>query len=43
LLGDINAKVRREDILKPTIGNEGHEVSNDNAIGEIKILPHQKI
>jgi hypothetical protein len=33
LLGDFNAKVGREDILKPTIGNESlHEISNDNGI-----------
>jgi hypothetical protein len=31
LLGDFNAKVGRENIFKPTIGNEGlHQVSNDN-------------
>jgi hypothetical protein len=31
LLGDLNAKVGREDIFKPTIGNESlHEISNDN-------------
>jgi hypothetical protein len=31
LLGDFNAKVGREDIFKPTIGNENlHETSNDN-------------
>jgi exonuclease III len=31
LLGDFNAKVGREDISKPTIGNESfHEISNDN-------------
>jgi endonuclease/exonuclease/phosphatase family metal-dependent hydrolase len=31
LLGDFNAKVGREDILKLTIGNESsHEISNDN-------------
>jgi hypothetical protein len=31
LLGDLKAKVSREDISKPTIGNESlHEISNDN-------------
>jgi exonuclease III len=31
LLGDLNAKVGREDIFKPTIGNDSlHEISNDN-------------
>jgi exonuclease III len=33
LLGDFNAKVDREDIFEPTIGNESsHEISNDNAV-----------
>jgi exonuclease III len=33
LLGDFNAKVGREDIFKPTIGNESlHEISNDNGV-----------
>jgi hypothetical protein len=33
LLGDFNAKVGREDILKSTIGNESlHEISNDNGV-----------
>jgi exonuclease III len=33
LLGDLNAKVGREDIFKPTIGNESlHEISNDNGV-----------
>jgi hypothetical protein len=32
LLGDFSAKVGREDIFKPTIGNESlHEISNDNS------------
>jgi hypothetical protein len=33
LLGDFNSKVGREEIFKPTIGNESlHEISNDNGI-----------
>jgi hypothetical protein len=33
LLGYFNAKVGREDIFKPTIGNESsHEISNDNGV-----------
>jgi hypothetical protein len=33
LLGDFNAKVGKEDILKPIIGNESlHEISNDNGV-----------
>jgi hypothetical protein len=33
LLGDFNAKVGREDIFRPTIGNETlHEISNDNGV-----------
>jgi hypothetical protein len=33
LLGDFNAKVGREDIFKPTIGNESlQEISNDNGV-----------
>jgi hypothetical protein len=33
LLGDFNAKVGREDIFKPTIGNESsREISNDNGV-----------
>jgi hypothetical protein len=33
LLGDFNAKVGREDIFKPTIGNDSlHETSNDNKV-----------
>jgi hypothetical protein len=30
---DVNSKVRREDILKPTIGNDSlHEINNDNPV-----------
>jgi hypothetical protein len=33
LLGDFYAKLGREDIFKPTIGNEcSHEIINDNGI-----------
>jgi hypothetical protein len=33
LLGDFNAKVGREDIFKPTIGNQSsHETSNGNRV-----------
>jgi exonuclease III len=33
LLGDFNAKVGRENIFKPTIGNESlHEINNDNGV-----------
>jgi hypothetical protein len=33
LLGGFNAKVSREDIFKPAIGNESlHEISNDNGV-----------
>jgi hypothetical protein len=33
LLGDFNAKVGREDIFKPTIGNESFpKISNDNGV-----------
>jgi hypothetical protein len=31
LFGDLNAKAGREDIFKPTVGNDSpHEISNDN-------------
>jgi hypothetical protein len=54
LLRDFNAKVGREDIFKPTIGNESlHEISNDNGVSivnfatsknlVIKIFPHRNI
>ena len=33
LLGDFNAKLGREDIFKPTIGNESrYQDSNDNGV-----------
>ena len=37
LLGDFNAKVGRDNIFKPTIGNESlHQDSNDNGIMELE-------
>jgi hypothetical protein len=37
LLGDFNAKVGREDILKETIGNENLlEICNDNGVRVVK-------
>ncbi|PNF26444.1 hypothetical protein B7P43_G16449, partial [Cryptotermes secundus] len=39
LLGDFNAKVGREDIFKPMIGNERlHEISNDNGVRVINFV-----
>jgi hypothetical protein len=33
LLGDFNAKIGREGIFKPAIGNESlHKISNDNGV-----------
>jgi len=37
LLGDFNAKVGRQNIFKPTIGNENlHQDRNDNGVRIIK-------
>jgi hypothetical protein len=36
VLGDFRAKVGREDIFKPTTGNESlHEISNYNGVGVV--------
>jgi hypothetical protein len=38
-LGDFNAKVGREGIFKPTIGNESlHEISNDNEAQQVNFV-----
>ena len=43
LLGDFNAKVGRENIFKPTIGQESlHQDNNDNGVRLVN-LSHQKI
>jgi hypothetical protein len=37
-IGDFNAKVGRENIFKPTIGNESlHQDSNDNGVRVVNI------
>jgi hypothetical protein len=44
LLGDFNAKVVREDIFKPTIGNESlHEISNDNGVKLVNFATFQNL
>jgi hypothetical protein len=43
LLGDFEAKVGREDIFKPTIGNESlYEISNDNAVRVVNFATSKK-
>jgi hypothetical protein len=43
LLGDFNEKVGREDIFKPTIGNESlHETSNDNGVRVVNFATSKK-
>jgi hypothetical protein len=43
LLEEFNAEVGREDIFKPTTGNENlHEISNDSGV-RIVNFPHPKI
>jgi hypothetical protein len=42
LLGDFSAKVGREDIFKPTIGNESlHEIINDNGIRVVNLITYK--
>jgi hypothetical protein len=44
LLGDFNAKVGREDIFKPTIGNESlHEINNDNGVRLVKFATSKNL
>jgi hypothetical protein len=41
---DFNAKVGREDIFKPTIGNESlHEISNDNGVGVVNFATFKNL
>jgi hypothetical protein len=44
LLGDINAKVGRENIFKPTIGNESlHQDSNDNGVRTVNFATSKNL
>jgi hypothetical protein len=44
LLGDINAKVGRENICKPTIGNYSlHEISTDNGVTVINFVTSKNL
>jgi hypothetical protein len=44
VLGDFNAKVGREEILKPTIGNEGlHEISEDDGIRVVNFVTSKNL
>jgi hypothetical protein len=43
LLGDFNAKEGREDVFKPTIGNESSQgISNDNGVIRVVNLATSK-
>jgi hypothetical protein len=44
LLGDFNAKVGRENIFKPTIGNESlYEINNDNGVGVVNFATSKNL
>jgi hypothetical protein len=44
LLGDFNAKVGREDIFTPTIGNERlHEIINDNGVRLVTFVTSKNV
>jgi hypothetical protein len=44
LLGDFNAKVGRDDIFKPTTGNESlHDISNDNGVTLINFVTSKNL
>jgi hypothetical protein len=43
LLEDFNAKVCREDLFKPTIGDGSlHEISNDNGVRAVNLVTSKK-
>jgi hypothetical protein len=44
LLGDLNVKEGREDIFKPTIGNESlHKISNDNGVRVVNFVTSKNL
>ena len=44
LLGNFNAKLAREDIFKPTIGNESlHQDSNDNGVRRVNVATSRNL
>ena len=44
LLGDFNAKAERENIFKPTIGQESlHQDSNDNGVRLVNVVTSQNL
>jgi hypothetical protein len=44
LLGDFNAKVGKEDIFKPTTGNENlHKISNDNGVRLVNFATYKNL
>jgi hypothetical protein len=44
LLGYFNAKIGREDIIKPKIGNESlHKISNDNGVRVVNIATSKNL
>jgi hypothetical protein len=44
LLGDLNAKVGREDIVKPTIWNESlHEINDDNGVRVVSFATSESV
>jgi hypothetical protein len=44
LLGDFNAEVGRENIFKPTIGNESlHEINNENGVRVVNLATSKNL
>jgi len=44
VLGDFNAKVGKENVFKPTIGNESiHQDSNDNGVRRVNLATSKNL